>query len=914
MDKWYRFVIHRPRLVLFFIAAATVFFAFHARRLHIDSSLDSLLPDNDPERQYYNDVVRQFGSENVAVIGILTDNIYTPETLRKIQHLTEEFRKIPEVKSVLSLTNAPDVLAKILGAEQELLVPAIPATVEEAAAIKERVAAQPIYHKNLVALDGKATAINLFFLESITDNEFVRRGIDEKIQAIVDPAQGPERLYYTGLPHLKAVSARAIVEDLAFLLPLALGLTLVVLAFCLRSVRGVILPALAVIITVIWTLGLMVLGGSHLSLGTLSLPPMLLVLGVAYSLHVVAEYYELAQPGRPKEEVLLETLHSINTPVFMAALTTVLGFLSLFTNNIVSIRELGIYSAIGITIAFLLATILVPAALALMPLPSRHQESYSPGLTAALRTFTLFIIRHRTAVIVGGVLIAVLATLPIPSIQVGSNFLSLFRASHPVRQATDVMNQALGGSMAFYVTLDGNETDIMKKEDTLERIKDLQLYINSIPGVDKTVSFVDFCEMVDQGIQSLPAEDGTPPPAPTATASFWGNQAKLDEVMQLIFFQPTLISSVVNYPMFSRSNIQVRTSFTHPSEISEAIEKIQTFAEGRFPPEIKVHPTGALILNTRTASSLISGQIQSLTLTAVVIFVLMTLMFLSFRVGIIAMIPNLFPILAFFGLMGVTGATLSIGTNTIASIVLGLAVDDTIHIMSRLSAEARVTSDQREALLRSLCTVGKPTLYFSLLVLLTFLSFGLSTFVPLQEFGLLSATTIAIGVLAELALLPALLTTTPVITLWDVLYVRLGQDPHKTIPLFAGLRPFQAKVVTLMGELKTFPKGQPIIQQGELGNEMYVVINGAADVIMHTAEQSRKLGSLERGAVFGEMGLIRHHERMADVVATEDVEVLAVNERFLNRIKRRYPRIATEIFFNISKILSDRLEQAQQRR
>jgi uncharacterized protein len=914
MESLYRLVIRRPWPILVVIFLLTLFFAYHAHHIHIDSSLDSLLPDNDPERQYYNDVVRLFGSENVAVIGILADNIYTPQTLEKIQRLTDEFRKIPEVKSAFSLTNAPDIIAKVIGEEQELLVPTIPATVEEAAAIKEKVATQPIYHKNLVAADGRAAAINIFFVESITDNEFVRRGVDEKIQALVDKAQGPERIYYTGLPHFKAVSARTIVEDLSYLLPVALILILVVLFFCLRSISGVILPLLVVIITVVWTLGLMVLGGSRLSLGTLSLPPMLLVLGVAYALHVVAEYYELAHPSCTKEEVLLETLRSINAPVLMAALTTVLGFLSLFTSNIVSIREMGIYAAAGITVAFLLAIILIPAALALLPLPSRHQETYSPGLTTALRTITQFIIQHRTAVIIGSVLIAVLAMLPIPSIQVGSNFLSLFRASHPVRQATDVMNHALGGSMAFYVTIDGNENDLMRKEDTLKRIKALQTYINSLPGVDKTVSFVDFCELVDQGIQTASTEDGTPSPAPAAAASFWGDQAKLDGVMQMFMLSPTLIMSVVDHPWYSRSNIQVRTSFTHPREIADAVQKIHTFAEEHFPPEIQVHPTGTVILNTRTASGLISGQIQSLALTAVVIFVIMTVMFLSFRVGIIAMIPNLYPILVFFGLMGVTGATLSIGTNTIAAIVLGLAVDDTIHIMSRLSAEARRTSDQQEALLRSLCTVGKPTLYYSLLVFLGFLSFGLSTFVPIQEFGLLSATTIAFGVLAELALLPALLTTTPVITLWDLLYVKLGQDPHKTIPLFAGLRPLQAKIVTLMGELKSFPKGQPIVRQGDLGNEMYVVINGTADVLMHSSEQFRKLGSVARGDVFGEMGLLRHHERMADVVATQDIEVLAVNERFLERLKRRYPRIATEIFFNISKILSDRLEAAQQRK
>jgi len=286
-------------------------------------------------------------------------------------------------------------------------------------------------------------------------------------------------------------------------------------------------------------------------------------------------------------------------------------------------------------------------------------------------------------------------------------------------------------------------------------------------------------------------------------------------------------------------------------------------------------------------------------------------MFLSIRMGIVAMIPNVFPIVVFFGLMGVSGVVLSISTSIIASIALGLAVDDTIHIMDRLSTEKRTAVNQEHALLETLSTVGKPALYYSLLLCLSFLSFCLSIFVPIQEFGLLSAITIIVGLAAEIIFLPALLAVSPVITLWDLLYLKLGREPQKTIPLFAGLRPFQAKIVTLMGEIKAFPQGQAIVRQGEMGDEMYVLISGAADVFLPSANGSRKVNTLGRGAVFGEMGLLRHHERTADVVASEDVEVLAVNERFLTRLKRRYPRIATEIFFNLAKILSDRLEGAQ---
>jgi len=174
--------------------------------------------------------------------------------------------------------------------------------------------------------------------------------------------------------------------------------------------------------------------------------------------------------------------------------------------------------------------------------------------------------------------------------------------------------------------------------------------------------------------------------------------------------------------------------------------------------------------------------------------------------------------------------------------------------------------------------------------------------------------TVVVVFLGDVVLLPALLSTTRIITLWDLLYLKLGRDPQRTISLFAGLRPLQAKIVTLMGELQTFPQGQPIIRRGESGNEMYVLVNGVADVFIASNGDSRRVRTLVRGDVFGEMGLIRRHERTADVVATEEVEVLMVNERFLNRLKRRYPRIAAEIFFNISKILSDRLETSEQMR
>lgn len=266
-------------------------------------------------------------------------------------------------------------------------------------------------------------------------------------------------------------------------------------------------------------------------------------------------------------------------------------------------------------------------------------------------------------------------------------------------------------------------------------------------------------------------------------------------------------------------------------------------------------------------------------------------------------------IVLLFGVMGMTGITLNVGTSVIASIAIGIAVEDAIRYLARLSDETRATEDQDLAITRTIASVGKPIIYASSALGLGFMVLTFSSFVPIQTFGFLTALTVITTLVNDLVLLPTLLGTTRIITLWDLLYLKLGRDPHKTIGLFEGLRPSQAKIVALMGDLRKFPRGQAIIHQGESGNEMFVLITGGAEVRLNVDGHSRVLRQVGRGDVFGEMGLVRHHNSIADVIATQDVELLAVNQRFLTRMQRRYPRIGAKIFLNIAKILSDRLEQ-----
>jgi hypothetical protein len=195
--------------------------------------------------------------------------------------------------------------------------------------------------------------------------------------------------------------------------------------------------------------------------------------------------------------------------------------------------------------------------------------------------------------------------------------------------------------------------------------------------------------------------------------------------------------------------------------------------------------------------------------------------------------------------------------------------------------------------------------YIAMTLIAGFLIVAFSNFQPIRQFGLLSALTIGMALGTELLLTPALLATTKIITLWDMLLLRLGPEPQEEISLFKGLRPMQARVVVLMAHLARGKQGTYLTRRGERKAELYVLLNGRADVIREDGGVLRQHG---RGDVVGEMGLVRDRPRSATVILAEDTDYLVLDGRFLNRLPRQYPRIAAKVFLNLTRILSDRLQ------
>jgi len=322
--------------------------------------------------------------------------------------------------------------------------------------------------------------------------------------------------------------------------------------------------------------------------------------------------------------------------------------------------------------------------------------------------------------------------------------------------------------------------------------------------------------------------------------------------------------------------------------------------------------TGNPVLINETLTDIIIGQGRSVGLALVFVYVILTVMFMSYRIGLIALLPNIVPVLVYFGSLGFFGISLNPSTSLIAPMVLGIAIDDTIHYFSRFNREVHHHAGDRKATLLAMKAVGRPVTFTSIGLCLGFLVLTTSELRMQAQVGLMASYSLAIAWLSDFLLTPALCASVRFTTLWDALTLDLGDNPQDSIPLLKGLRKSQARIVALMAKIIRVPKGERLIHAGDEADEMYVVIEGKLNTSIRGDGGRIQVATHERGDVVGEAGLF-HEQRTADVDVVEESRLLCLTQENLDHLSRRYPYIATKVFKNLNKVLADRLFTTTQR-
>jgi hypothetical protein len=359
------------------------------------------------------------------------------------------------------------------------------------------------------------------------------------------------------------------------------------------------------------------------------------------------------------------------------------------------------------------------------------------------------------------------------------------------------------------------------------------------------------------------------------------------------------------------ANVVARTHLTESAQLGGLIERLRARLE-QLPHRLRGRVTGNAVLLKETVDDIARGQLQSLGTALLTIYLTLAAMLTSFRVGLYALAPNVLPLALFYGALGLLGIPLNLSTSLIGAITLGIAVDDTVHYFARFSQEARRLGDERAATASTLRLLIRPITFTTIAVCLGFLALTLSELRYQFQFGLLSAFTLAVAWVLEITLSPALCSGLRLVTLWDLLRIDLGPEPHRSIPLFAGLSERQARIFALMSDLVSLPRGHRLFSEGQNGGDMYVVIDGELTATT-TSHDGRRVeyGRIARGQVVGEVAMFSH-VRSADVEVTADARLLRFDLDDLERLGRRYPRIASHVNRNLNYVLARRVMNTAQ--
>src|SRR5262249_46775450 len=409
--------------------------------------------------------------------------------------------------------------------------------------------------------------------------------------------------------------------------------------------RGLLLPFLAVVTALVWTLGIMVLTGHAITLGTFVLPPLLVIVGSSYAIHVMARYYEQTETRSDRSEVIVRAFERVWVPLLISALVTVIGFGSLMVNRIPAIFELGAFAVVGVLCLTASTLLLLPAALALLSVErvARRAKSGTPLLDRLLGALARTAARVPRRIVALALILAVVSLWGVRRIQVDSDFLHFFGPRSTVLTDNETINQQIVGPNLFSIIGEG-EPGALKQWEVLKLVKDLETYIETLPGVTSTVSVVDMLELLESGTRDSGQDYHVTPSGKIRRAkpskSFWVRPQNLVPLLGTVAMFPDMFSGVVTKD-FSRANIKVRTRLSGSRALEETLQKIYTYIDTHFPANRPARLTGTLVLLTGTTSDIVAGQIESLSIALGVIFVVMSAMFLSFRIGFLAILPNL---------------------------------------------------------------------------------------------------------------------------------------------------------------------------------------------------------------------------------------------------------------------------------
>jgi predicted RND superfamily exporter protein len=536
------------------------------------------------------------------------------------------------------------------------------------------------------------------------------------------------------------------------LTPPVLLLTVAGIYVMFRSWRITGLLIVAVLVSAGWTMGLYAAMGFHFNVLASMLPALVLIIAVADDVHIVQHFnHELRESGS-KEHAFISSVQHLFAPLLGASATTALGLASLATSNVVAVREFGVGSAVGIMVDFVMSLVFVPTLLLLLP-PETGTAPQERFFLAPMRWVSALSMRFAPQVLIGTTVLLIVAATGMIWLRVDTNHINFFATDHPLHQSAQVIDEKLSGIYSFNVLLEG-EPDAMKSPDALRRMERLRERLEKLPYVKKVVSLADHVKRVNRELNGGDEAHAQLPSGAEAIAQELFVFGLSDDGRREL---DRIVASD-----YSRSQMSVKLASMSSDLVFEQITRAEREAAGVFAGSgIRTTVTGSGRIFSALDHYLVVSQLSSFGTAFVTVFGVIFIVFRSVRFGVLAIIANALPVAAVLGLMGWLGISLNVATIMVSSVALGIVDDDTIHFIGRFRREAAGGASTTDAIELATIHEGRASLTTAIINSLGYGVMIFSAYKPTAWFGGLLALTMMVAFLAEVLVVPAVITLMP---------------------------------------------------------------------------------------------------------------------------------------------------------
>ena len=802
IEKFYENgVIKYPKITLFILLFIVAFLAFYVPRLSVDASAETLLLENDKDLIYTREINTRYEAPDFLVITYTPNTpLLSDESLKNLKSLKDDLESLDFVDNVVSILDVP-LFKSPPKPLKELIqnIPTLETNTTDRTLAKAEFLSNPIYRDNLVGKDFITTAVVINLKEDkkfktllekknatkkpsdikeFKDYREIKRAREhldlQEIRAVIKKHSNDAQLFLGGVDMIADDMITYVKSDIKTYGTIVLVILVLMLYVVFREIKWVFIPVVISTASIIASTGLFGLLGFEVTVVSSNFISLQLIVTISIIIHLMVRYRELfiTQNELSQKELVLQTVTSILKPSFFAIITTIAGFSSLILSGILPVIMLGWMMSIAIFVSLIIIFISFPAILILMKKSDRKVYFRTGFSLTAVCSY--LVEKHRNAVVFMSLFVFALSMIYMFDIRVENSFINYFKKSTEIYKGMEVIDRSLGGTTPLDVIVDfpkpkdtpvkstkksasGDEFDEFEDEynaiknqnqywfsaDKMDVVRRVHSYLESIPEVGKVLSLGSVLELG----RSL------------------NDDEELDDFALAMLYNelPQRFRKIVLSPYVNIEANEVRFSMrivdSNPSlQRDKLLKKIKYDLVHKLGlKEENVHLSNLMVLYNNMLQSLFNSQIKTLGLMLILLGTLFFLLFRSLKIMMIAMIVNIIPISIIFGVMGFFDIPLDMMSITIASIAIGIAVDDTIHYLHRYKKEYKKDHNYVEAMKRSHQSVGYAMYYTSITIMIGFLVLVLSEFTPTIYFGLLTVLAMFSALMTDLLLLPALL-------------------------------------------------------------------------------------------------------------------------------------------------------------